>query len=372
MGRFGLKRGSLLNRLFISISILSILQIFVFVLIINKSNIVEDLRNNRVETLKSIVENRKEIIEYRMVNVWTEYDNFSYAIEKIESLYNDSTQKVNTDKELADIVMNLLMNTMTTGAFYVSLEENDSGKIEGVYFSDMNPESYSAFYTDILMELGKSSVVANLGITMSSNWKAYINPEILDMECIRKPVEAYYKNKSGEEQDYACWSHGEALYSPNTKAIIYTVPLINDDDEVFGILGVDVTLEYLNSYLEYEELTLGDKSTYVFGMYKESESRVIPITTMGPEYKSEISRQNELGLTSSDEWNGVYNNTAEKDGLIFLDKINLYNSNTPFESEEWCISAIQSKEELFKSENSFKSLLVSGDGICHICCIYNK
>lgn len=359
MSKIAFQKQSVFFRLFSVLFLVSIILILLYVCAIERSGIVNQLRGSKIDIIDNIVETRKNTIENQMVAGWADYESMEGAITELENL-KDAGSENEVQVKRAEILLNLLGNTSGTGIFYVPLEENDKNGYDTLYFRDLNPEYYSRTNADIYGEYGNAAIMKTLGITMDSNWKAYADKDMLANSYITRPVDAYRENGYGEEKDYGCWTVGTLPYYQGLSCIMYTIPLLGDDGQVFAVLGIEISMEYINTFLKYNELTLEESSTYVLGVCDERTGEITPVTAAGPEYKSEIMKQKSIRLTQNDRWDNISEIDGFRNGreLVFRKDIVVYNVNTPFADEHWCLLAIQNEDRLFQNENRFQHIII--------------
>lgn len=355
--KFKWKRSSIFTRLFLVIVALAITQILLFTFLISGSNIVDKLRQSKIQVTENVVETRKNTIENKMTGIWTEINTWDATIDKLEKLHDSGKIKEEGD-QVAELVLSLLERSMTTGAYYISLEANENGGYDAFYFKDENPDSYSITCSDVYAEYGRSSVVKDLGVTLDSNWKAYGDQELVENPFIQMPLYFYNHKPDGDEMDYGYWRVAELPYNPGIEAIMFTIPLVDENKDAFGVLGVEITVEYMESLLKFEELTLGDSSAYVLAIHDRNTDMTIPVAVKGHEYRARIKKQKQFKLLESGEWDGIYRAEGmDGNNLFFKRDIRLYRSNTPFVNEQWCLLAIQNGNALFADENGFEDTM---------------
>lgn len=231
MSKIAFQKQSVFFRLFSVLFLVSIILILLYVCVIERSGIVNQLCGSKIDIIDNIVETRKNTIENQMVAGWADYESMEDAITELENL-KDAGSENEVQVKRAEILLNLLGNTSGTGIFYVPLEENDKNGYDTLYFCDLNPESYSRTNADIYGEYGNAAIMKTLGITMDVNWKAYADKNMLANSYITRPVEAYRENGYGEETDYGCWTVGTLPYYQGLSCIMYTIPLLGDDGQV--------------------------------------------------------------------------------------------------------------------------------------------
>lgn len=74
--------------------------------------------------------------------------------------------------------------------------------------------------------------------------------------------------RTWEISDLGYWSEPYCLYGDGKEVISYSVPLILSDGTVYGVLGIDLTLDYLKSLIPYSEIGEKNQGAYLLGIEK--------------------------------------------------------------------------------------------------------
>ena len=84
-----------------------------------------------------------------------------------------------------------------------------------------------------------------------------------------EPFQAALKEANPEEinlKDFGYWSMPYKLYDDSQEVISYSVPLILNDGTVYGVLGVEISLAYLQKQLPNTELIDNEQGSYLLGV----------------------------------------------------------------------------------------------------------
>ena len=88
----------------------------------------------------------------------------------------------------------------------------------------------------------------------------------LGMSDLQSPV-SYTHLDVYKRQDLGYWSRPYLLSDSDAiSAISYSVPLISGDGVPYGVLGVDITTDYLRSQTPYDELAAEKKGGYLIAV----------------------------------------------------------------------------------------------------------
>ena len=69
-----------------------------------------------------------------------------------------------------------------------------------------------------------------------------------------RPYQAAVNNPREEIKSYGYWGTSIRMQDNETEFITYSFPLISSDHKVYGVAGVEISLDFLKKYLPYEEL----------------------------------------------------------------------------------------------------------------------
>lgn len=253
----------------------------------------------------------------------------------------------------------MLRKNKTTGVFLIlnTGDEDYPKKGEeiyknGIYLRDYNPGDNPGDNGDLIMEKGPSSIAKGLGIALGTTW----DPKFIfsgDQEegynYFFKPYIAGEQYKKSHLKDLGYWSPKFKMKDDSVDIITYSVPIVDDKGEAYGVLGIDLTTEYVASYFPDEEIS-ENMGSYVLGVKKGDELKFKGNISTGAWYNKEFENYNELLFSDEDIYHKDY--LLKEDGL--KDKVygsirylNLYNSNTPFESEKWAVIGLTQGSEVF-------------------------
>lgn len=369
------KKKTIFIRILIPLSILILVQALFALTAILASGTTGMLDNNAVQILGQTALNRKIILENTMVQQWSnvqeEMDTIHLALEEILQQEKIDIYQFMADEKLqnqllegvADIALTTLRKNSATGAFITLADDTvnqvDTSKLAGVYFRDPDPQNNPADYSDIQMLRGNSSLSHRLAIPLDSLWTSrfYLNRKEKESgsSYFYKPFEAANHMPELNYKDLSYWSMPFRLNDKNRndsyEMITYTVPLCYENKVVYGVLGIDISLQHLYDLIPARELTFGSEKQggYLLAVSKgENQYKILGYTGAAA---GKIKEQGEEVLLQETEHRGFYR-LSEKDiygSAAFgnLQKIKLYNTNAPFSDEQWALIAVSNEEQMF-------------------------
>ena len=113
----------------------------------------------------------------------------------------------------------------------------------------MDPSSTSQDNSDILIERAPTAITKELGIPMDSEWHpVFLFSGENDQRNLfyQNPIRAAQSYPEAEPKELGYWSKPFYLDERSVPVITYSMPLRAPDGTVYGVLGVEITLDYLS------------------------------------------------------------------------------------------------------------------------------
>lgn len=335
--------------------------------------IYEKLNQNAKDIVDQKVINRSASLQNEMVNNWSNLSKLADNINKIaEELDREGSIEFETLDESSDSAEPLilkavdqLISTMrsqrVTGAYIVLNNHNLDDGIEdkpGVYLRDFDPMSKSSSENgDILIERAPAEVVKSLNIATDSAWRPrfeFQKENVTYYDFFYTPYQQALKSNgeySAEEMGY--WGGKYRLNGTKYDAITYSLPLINAKGVVYGVVGIDITLDYLSKILPSTELLDDENSCYMIALNQDGELSMEGFAVSGSACEKNTSKVN---LTKLD--NDYYVCSEGRKLYTSRQRLNIYNDNTPYGNQQWMLVGIADTESLFAFTGKIKSILL--------------
>ena len=234
------------------------------------------------------------------------------------------------------------------------------GTKPGLYICDMDPSATpSARNEDLVIDRGSTAIVHSLGITTGNEWKPAFDfssaePGIYDF--FSKPYQTAYDQEGPKDaDDFAYWGIAPLLgVGSERHCVSYSIPLILQDGTVYGIIGVDLSADYLKTLLPASELLSSNEGTYVFGFSKsptdilEAEQiELFPVVNTG----QQAIPGTDYGQSMEAIQRATGGCTYQADGVDYyvdIEPLRLYNTNAPFEDDRWVLAGLADQKELHR------------------------
>ena len=379
------KEKSVFRTILMAMLIVLGIEILLLVAALCISHVSSQLDQNAVDILKKQVDNRESYLE-RVLTSDQDLANLSNRISEAAQELIDSgeidIQNIGTNKDdylpLMKSINESLINTMrrrsVTGIF-VAFNTEDMDKktqedmIPALYIRDLDPDSLpSQKNTDLLVERSPVELVKAMGISTDKGWKSNLALSDESTKRIMYPVfQAAYKDHGQlDAADYGHWTTKEyTLYGDDRPAVAYSIPLILSDGTVYGVLGVEILSEYLNTQIPYEELQNEGEGTYILAYTKSSlkDDEVVISGIGGINGKNlsdeKILRNSKLTLHKNSYGDYQLDLTGIR-YYVSMKQIQLYNRNAPFSDEQWILLGVVEINQLFSfSRHVLRILMIT-------------
>ena len=233
-------------------------------------NVTEQLDENAKDLLTMRVRNRASYVQEILRNA-EDLEQLSEQITattqqllksgdiSLDTLDNGSEQSDALLVALAPQLLDTLRTKQVTGIFLIlnthDLDTCEVGKkMPGIYLRDMDSDARpSERNSDLLLERASATVVKELGIGTDKGWQpAFPYQGDTKGGILRTVFQTAYKGDAGlSAESYGRWTTNS-----------YSMPLILPDGTVYGVVGVELLTDYLQTKLPFTELDEDKAGTY--------------------------------------------------------------------------------------------------------------
>ena len=326
----------------------------------NRASYVQDLLLN-AEDLEQLSE---------QINATTQQMLKSGAIS-LDTLDNSSEQSDALLVALAPELLDTLRAKQVTGIFIMlnthDLDTCEVGKkMPGIHLRDQDPDARpSERNNDLLLERASATVVKELGIGTDKGWQPAF-PYQADTKggILRTVFQAAYKSGAAlSAENYGRWTtNSYCLAGDDRHAIAYSRPLILPDGTVYGVVGVELLTEYLQTKLPFTELD-EDKAGPYFMVSSTDELTDSEITLRKTVTSGEdlVTADAPLGILNchrdaeGDDWLEL----GSKRYYTVLEPLQLYNRNAPFTNEQWFLAGAMEQSVLLAFSDRVRRVLLT-------------
>ncbi|MEY8373619.1 EAL domain-containing protein [Merdimmobilis hominis] len=367
---------SIRTKILIPMAFVLVLQALLFFGTIVGADTAGQLRENAFSMLADKVSSRAAVLENEMTQRWGKAENYQRVMQLSLAAYQQAEGgEVQITRQMAEELISLLRNSTATGAYVIFCPQLGEGAPwPALYLRDMDPTTSLINNTDILVEIGPGPLIKEMGLTMDSRWSPSIQLDPMDenQRYFFRPYLAAQQYQSSQISDLGYWAGPHQVTKDDLEVISYSLPLLDRDGQVYGVVGVEITLEYLANQMPYRELSANQKGAYLLGLREGQGNEVLAMGESGPLFRRILADDRKVAITEEKVYKDTYRLedqalTSETVGAV--QKLKLYNAHTPFEEEEWMVIGLMEEQELLYSVNRlnqslwFASLIALGVGV---------
>ena len=367
-------KNSIIRKLLIPMISVVLVQVILFVTVILSSGIIQILKENSFNILNQKIESRGNYLQNEMIQHWSNIGESESLINstilkkvedkglKVDDIYNNGELATELLDDVSNDVIFMLRKNYVTGAFLIF--DSDSKEKNGVYFRDLDPNTNPSDNSDLLMERGPASIAQNFNIPLDSWWNNKFifekSNKSSSKEFFLNPINAAKENNNLSYKDLGYWSKPFSLTIRDIPIITYSVPLLDKNNKPYGVIGIAVSLKYLNSLLTYEEIDESGKGAYILGYNDNDNIEFEQITSTGHMFNKTIGDHEKVKLNKTLDSDFIYElevHNSDKKAYASTKYFDLYNTNTPFQNEKWALVGLVEKDSLLHYSDRFTKLL---------------
>lgn len=382
---------SILTRLLVPMIFVFVIQAAVVVLMFLNSDILEKSRDNAYGILSEKVLNRKIIIENEMVNRWSKVgDLHEKVLNVIQAELSQNNieiyqlaDRLDLQNRILDVLLPQLIYTVrrnyVTGAFLVIDAPTSTVKINeffypGLYIRNDDPASYSSDNEDILVSRCPAEVVQKHNIGLAGDWAPFFtisrNSSDTAYRYFNDPIVAALRYPNEPIKNLGFWSPSFKLQPLSNEVITYSVPIMDKQGNVYGVVGIDLSTKYVQSFLNFNELDISKEGIYCIAVNDRNNNSqtFLPIV-----FNSSANnlRVNNLPIFKriNDEDRNIDMLNEEQEFTdkysLAIEPFHLYQNNGMYENEEWVLIGLTPETNVLLFSITLKKIfwkafLVSG------------
>lgn len=373
------RKKTVFSRILLPMILVVAVQLCIYLATLSAGGIFNSVQSDTLYNFSEKVKNRSQYLVTDMVNRWSNVDATRTSIlQNVENYltsngysYSDIKSDAALNEQLielvSDTILKLMRNNGTTGAFIV-LDgigtSTDPLSYAGMYLRDHDPSHQSMDNSDVLLERGFPGLSRKMNIPLDSYWSAAYNfddQKADNSQFFFKPLNAAKDSSTPEKnQKFDYWSHSFRLSDvSDTEIITYSIPLISDSGEIYGVMGIELALDFLAKLLPYSEVGNGGNGIYVLGVTSDNGKTISSVVNSGPSYVRAVGNS-DLIVTSKTDYLDITSIESPDGELFFASQqmLRLYNSNTIFSDENWVLMGLSSERDMFSFLTLFRNQLI--------------
>ncbi|MVX62461.1 diguanylate cyclase [Clostridium chromiireducens] len=346
---------SIIFKLTSFVIVIIIFQAILLIATIVLGGVLSQGKDIAYSSLSDKVSNRKDYMQREMSNRWINMD--AYVSEISKSISKNGNNEI-FFSDAAKYLISMLRTTQTTGVFLILNDENNKGEHSALYLRDYDPLFNDYNNKDLYFLIGPYELAKEINVPLDEDWNYRMKLTEDNEDFYRKPYEKAYLSNDSRLLSY--WSVPFKLFPKDQQIITYSEPFFDKDNNLRGVIGVEISVSYLTQSLPATDLQQKDSLGYLIGYKRKNEDEITPVIMTGALQKRMIDSDKKISLTHISPEKDIYRieNSNSKDDIYgCIEKIGLYKSNTPFEEEEWYLVGMMTEHSLFSHVLKIKNIL---------------
>lgn len=364
-----LKRTSIAKKLAAFLAVMLTLQCVFFTVFLLFGGTLEYLDHTSLDILNQQVSVRRNYLQNEMVQRWSNLDRTQELVgAKISTFLADNAltpQSLTPDNPhtaelfgvLTDTLITLLRTNSVTGVFLVlqggqPTTRPTSGITyaqSGLSFQDMDPSSNPADNSDITVERGSSALFHTWDLAMDVNWKPIFQVSE-NYDFYFEPLQAANANAGATPRTFGYWSAEYSLTDHDVSSISYSQPLFDKLGHPYGVLGVEISTDYLYRLLPPAELA-SESGAYLLATLEE-EGTYRSAVSNGATAKRVLDTDLHCHFLPESVYNHVYrvdpdHSRVSQPVYAGVQPLSLYNAASPFTGQTWVLIGLTEASSLF-------------------------
>ena len=352
-------------------------ELLLMILAIWNSSVIQKLDQNAVDILNQQVTNRTTYIQRRFLEAQKLDDVAAKVNAAAEELLAEGAIALDTldqSSENAQPLMDAIASQLVTalrakgvnGIFVIlsthDLEKKQEGaRLPCVYLRDLDPDATSSDRNaDLMVTRGTAQTVQQLGITTDKCWGPAMEVEPGCFFWTPFQVAFQTVGSKAEAANYGRWTPQPYVLERGTReAIAYVQPLILPDGRVYGVIGTDLLVNYLEQQLPADELQHSGQGSYLLAVtrntVKNAETLEITDVLTTGKNKEELTTEKLRLERDAGSWKYTLGKETQR---CSVQPLSLYSRNAPFANENWLILGAVEEKALFAFSNQVWSWLL--------------
>lgn len=370
------KSSPLYVKVLIPMILLAFLQLAIFLSVLTFGGEFSVIKKYAYDLLTEKTDNRASYLENEL-NQKTSivYETSEVINSKVQQVLKDNNKKISAirhDKKLNqkiisetyDPLVTMLRRNNVNDAFIILdtgnlyMDKDGNNKLTGFYIRDNDISSNeNADNKDLLLEMGSSQVAHEKGLALDYEWSFTCNlDDDNNYNFFYNPIEAYKNSESPKVYNCGYWSGFSKISHSAQKSIKYTLPLVTDDGKIYGVIGIGILDNVIQSLIPSNDF-IDESACYVLGIDDSKNGYFTKQTHTGTAYERLVSKDTVLNENNKEEYN-LFSFNTRKESIGSIHQINIYKSDSPFSNQHWALVSIADKSEILSVYTKLIALFI--------------
>lgn len=336
-------------------------QSAVFASIIVVSNASDNLDKNLFRILDNTVTARETALVQQLAT-FVNMDSFYETVTSVTS-ENATNMELSIAEYTADpdnrqallrnvlpVMLGALRKSGATSCFIILDGSAGDPQKDALYLRDFNPADSPDNNSDLLIEAGPSQLLYNYSLTTGAFWTPTLDVE---KDCIFYQTAMDGGNTYTElsAMDLGYFSAPVRIHPNDSLCITYSIPLLDDEHRAYGVIGFDMTLDYLKKLLPNQDITLDEYGSY----YLAATSDLVTaksLLVVNDTYYDALDTGSEITMSPRNLEYNIYDlhiDAPNADTNACIHPLRIYSANSPYRSQQWILCGLIRTDVLFAS-----------------------
>ncbi|MEG1894928.1 MAG: diguanylate cyclase [Oscillospiraceae bacterium] len=325
--------------------------------------VLSQAKENAYTAFSEKTEERKNYLQGEMHSRFTNIDLHADSVSSLlsEGLVGASTKETEGFLvQASPVIISMLRASAATDAFLILNDDTQgSGTHSAIYFRDYDPLVDNRQNSDLRLMLGPTEAARFNGAMTGDSWQYNLVLDKSNEAFYRKPYDSAGLTK--EEQLLGYWSEPFRINAAGDMALTYSRPLFDTSGQLRGVIGIGVLTQYLDRFLSASATDGADSLGYILGVKNGQDTAIRPLVSSNVSQQELLEMGNGLEMFDYDGKTGIgklENGRSQQQIYTCIKKLEMYNSNTPFEEEEWYLVGLMEEDTLLMFTNKISKLLL--------------
>ena len=365
---------SVFQTIFISLIGLLLVETILLAAALTGIRVPQQLNQNAEDILNKQTSNRQSYLQEFLLNaqdlsdISEQINNTTLSMlqsEKISYRYldSDSDRSYPLLQAISGNLVQQLRQKSVTGIFVVINTHNldyraDGDRLPGIYIRDMDPDApISERNGDLSYVFAPTKLVQSTKIYTDVCWQPTLEYNKESCDFLYQPFQRAWSGRDRlDAQDYGRWTtQSFRLQGDSQDVITYTQPLILPDGRIYGVVGVELMVSYLQKQLPYPELENNGTAAYVLAVSdsKKPQTNITLTEVVSAAKNAETPYEKSFAAADS----GKPLTLEDKTSYSYAAPLTLYSRNAPFSHEQWYLVGTVPAEQLFEFSARVQGIL---------------
>ena len=360
MKRIPWDRNSILLRLTLFMTVLLFGQSVLLIGALAAGGLLSRTREDAFASLTQKVITPRKYLQSEMTSRWSSL--YPYADQFAEMLpplaaaaQGDAEREERFLTGAMPLLVGMLRATTASGAFII-LDNAGAPDHSSLYLRDYDPTLNDDDNLDLYLVAGPSAVSTDWRIPLDKIWKSRMPRAQTDQPFYNKPMTQAQQGVDPALLGY--WSPPFRLTPPDIPIITFTTPLPDADGVIRGVMGVEISLYYLQRALPAVGYRAPSDPSFLLGFRPSRDEAVRPILASNAALNHFVQSGAPLPDDSSDTPSLLTDAVTGEPYYASAQSLELYAPNTPFAEEEWSLIGLVPRDNLLEFTLALQRILL--------------